>query len=315
MSEAARRIKQARRLLVVVGGEADQAAIEAAFHLAGAASAALLAADPVEENLALAMKSTGLLTATLGDLRSLIAQVVLLGASPETFAPRLWHFIGQDKQDTAITLPSSLETLRWLRLHTRQDIFQPLPEELIPVAEKIAAAPSGAVIFGPPGQEDTGPYFHELLAWLADLNRDGRWYGLYLPGSPNTTGVMEALLSVTGCPGSLHFEDGRASYAAHEFRLETAVQESDAILVIGGSAGLTAAETWSPACQQRAILLSPAAPGWKPGLWLPVAQPGLDAPGSMLRLDGLPVELEPLLPGKRPSAACVLESLAREAAA
>ncbi len=314
MREAGQRIKQARRLLVAAGGEAGQAAVEAAYRLAEAASADLLAADPVDESLALAMKSNGLLTATLRDLRSLAAQVVLLDASPETCAPRLWHFIGAEKQASAITLPFSmaLETLRFLRLHTRRDSFQPLPDRWISAARQIEAAPSGVVIFGPPAPRDAEPLFHELLGWLEELNRVSRWYGLYLPRSPNTAGITEALLSLSGISGKLHFTNGGATDAGYELHLETAVQESDVILLTGG--GRLPAESWPVDCQQRAILLSPSAPGWKPGLWLPVAQPGLDAPACMLRLDGLPVELEPLLPGKRPSTALVLEHLAQEAA-
>ncbi len=316
MRKATQRLKQASRLLVVIGGEAVQTEVEAAFRLARAASAVLLTAGPVGEDLAMAMKSAGLLVATLGDLRRDASQAVLLGVSPETSAPRLWHFIGDEKQESALhmTSDSPLETLRWLRLYARRESFQPLPAGLMPIAQKIEAAPSGVVIFGSGWLAGGEPLARELLAWLADLNHSGRWYGLYLPEAPNSTGVTEALLSLAGFPGSLRFEEGRAQPVLYEVRLKSALLEAGAILLVGGS---RAGESWPPACQQRTILLSADDPGWTPGLWLPVAQAGLDAPGAMLRLDGLPVELSPVLlaePGRRPEAAQVLDELAREVA-
>jgi formylmethanofuran dehydrogenase subunit B len=40
------------------------------------------------------------------------------------------------------------------------------------------------------------------------------------------------------------------------------------------------------------ILIDPIQPSWKPTVWLPVTQVGVDATGSMARLDGVPLLLE-----------------------
>lgn len=315
IGEGARRLGNARRALVVVGGDADQAAVESAFRLAETISAALITVDPMDEGLALAMKSAGMLTATLGDLHKLAAQVVLLGSSPETIAPRLWHFLGEEKQSAAIHLSTdyTLETLRWQRMWARRDGGEKMPATLVDAAQKIERAPSGLVVVGRPQLEYIEPLACELLAWLAQLNLKWPWYVLYLPESANSTGVTETLLSLSGSPGSLRCEGMLTRFAPRECRLESVIQESDVILLVGAAHSLPG-KSWPRDCQQRAILLSPEPPVWEPGLWIPVAQPGVDATGCMLRVDGVPVELEIVLSASFPSAAQVLAELILEAA-
>ena len=64
--------------------------------------------------------------------------------------------------------------------------------------------------------------------------------------------------------------------------------------------------------QVKTVLLDPQPPAWKPALWLPVAQAGIDTYGSMHRLDGLPVTLAPILSSHRSRMETILEALRTE---
>ena len=75
---------------------------------------------------------------------------------------------------------------------------------------------------------------------------------------------------------------------------------SDLCLLVGQPRSFSE-QTLASLRKVKTILLDPQPPAWKPSLWLPVAQAGIDAPGSMLRLDGLPLRLEPIVETTRPS--------------
>jgi formylmethanofuran dehydrogenase subunit B len=64
--------------------------------------------------------------------------------------------------------------------------------------------------------------------------------------------------------------------------------------------------------QGRTILLDPDPPAWNSPVWLPSARFGVEAPGRFQRLDGVMVELQPVLQGDRPLMKDLLLELTRE---
>jgi hypothetical protein len=50
--------------------------------------------------------------------------------------------------------------------------------------------------------------------------------------------------------------------------------------------------------QGRTILLDPDQPAWNPPVWLPSARFGVEVPSWFQRLDGVPAELQSVLPGR-----------------
>ena len=84
--------------LILISGEMTQEAVRAAIRFGRRIGAIILPAE--EDRLtayALAVKSAGVVTATLGELRRNDGGVVLLGSDPADCLPRFWEWIGQPR--------------------------------------------------------------------------------------------------------------------------------------------------------------------------------------------------------------------------
>ena len=302
----------ARRPLVLLADDADNKAVHSAIRLARRRGALLVLDDGGESSaLALAMKSAGLLSGTLGELRHGAARLLLCGPDPAREMPRFWGFLPPGQKAAALRLKNAgpLEAVRQLRLARRAGAGA--GGSMKRLAAVLAATPSGAVLFGKDWLQAGVPGLTELLLWLQELNASARWYGLPLLSGPNRFGLAEALLSETGYPGSLRFVGGKAEYVPYELRLATLLtrRQVDLLVVVGTPqgpdlAGMTGA--------LKSIQISAEPPVGRRGLWLPSARPGVDAAGEMLRLDGVPARLGALFPGGRPAAAEIVDWLCAE---
>jgi formylmethanofuran dehydrogenase subunit B len=299
--------------LVVLAGDVDLETARASIRLARSRSAILTLDDRnAASSLSLAMKSAGLLSGTLGELRARAGQLVLLGGLDlEQDQPRFWSFLTADQKASAIHIdaPDPLDTIRHLRLTLRPK-SQASRETLTRAAQKINAAPSGAVLIGEAWLQSGTPLLTELLLWLADLNADACWYGFPVIPESNRFGLAETLLTETGYPGNVRYLHGRAQYAPLELQVETLVRGGlvDAVILVGSWPGPEA--SWlAGLAQAKSIQVSPEPPEGRRDLWFPSARAGVDAAGGMLRLDGVPVRLQPVLASQRPLAAELLAGL------
>lgn len=307
-------LRDARQPLVVLSGCLDGEAVSAAVRLAKQYSAILACDEDLTGSvLGLSMQAAGFLTGTLGDLRSL-SLVVLCGVDPARTHPRLGEFLGQDLATRALRLepPDLLEALRWLRL-AGSGAGENLPAMFAEVTARIETAPSGLVVFGPEWLKAGQPFTTELLLWLKDLNGEKHWYALYLAPAPNSTGVVEVLLSETGYPGNLRFGSEGVDYSPRLWRAERLIQQGGADLcLLVGQPDSFSEKTLTRLSQGRTILLDPDQPAWNPPVWLPSALTGVDSPGQVQRLDGVPVDLQPFLPSQRPLMKDLLLELTHE---
>ena len=307
-------LREARQPLVVLSGHLDIAAVSSALRLAKYSSAILACdEDCTGSVLGLSMQAAGLLTATLGDLRNQ-SQVVLCGVNPACTHPRLGEFLGRDLGTASLLLdpPDTLEALRWLRL-AGSDGAENIPARFAEPAVRIETASSGLVVFGSEWLNVGIPITTELLLWLKDLARQKRWFGLYLPPAPNSIGVVEAFMAQTGFPGNLRFGRNKVDYSPRLWRAEQIIQQGDMDLcILAGQPGSFSEKTLAFLSHARTILLDPDQPVWNPPVWLPTARIGVEVPGRFQRLDGVPVELQPVLPGHHPLIQDLLLELVHE---
>jgi formylmethanofuran dehydrogenase subunit B len=295
-------LREARQPLVVLSGDLDAETVTAALRLAKHYSAVLACdEDTTGSLLALSMQAAGLLTATLLDLRQ-VSLVILCAVDPARTHPRLGEFLGRDLATNSLFLdpPDPLEALRWLRLAASNPTAN-IPAVFTGIVSSIRAASSGLLVFGPEWLRADQSFTTELLLWLKDLNQEKHWYPLYLAPAANSTGVVETILSETSYPGNLRFDQEKIDYSPRLWRAERIIQKggTDLCLLVG-QPGSFSAETLGLLSRGHSILLDPHLPAWNPPVWLRSAQVGIDVPGCFQRLDGVPVALQPVLPGRHP---------------
>lgn len=294
-------LREARQPLVVLSGSLENEAVLAAVRLAKQAAAILVCDEECTGSLlGLSMQAAGLLTATLGDLRSLDT-VVLCAVDPVHTHPRLAGTIGHDLAAESIRLepPDPLEALRWLRL-AGLDSGENIPTMFAELAARIRAARFGLLIFGPEWVKKGQPFTTEFLLWHRDLNAKIRWYALYLPSAANSTGVVETLLSETGYPGNMRFGLQGIDYSPPLWQADSIIRQggADLCLLVGQPSSFSR-DTLTRLSLGRTILLDPDQPAWNPPVWLQSARAGVDSSGRVQRLDGVPVDLQPMHSSQR----------------
>jgi len=298
---------------VVLSADAPNEAVESSLLLAQRYDALLAVEDETDSLLSLAMKTAGYLSGTLGDMHD--TQVVLLcGVEPKLTHPRLGEFLGADllKNTLFLNPPDPFAAIRWLRLGLA-DPRQPLPKKLEAILAGTRSASTGVVFFGQPWLQAGQPLADELLLWLRDLNRRGRWYSHYLSPGVNSPGVTETLLASAGYVSAVRLGVPASVSPLPHMQAAQLIESGfpDLCLLVGQPRSFSE-HTLARLRRMKSILLDPQPPAWKPSLWLPVARAGIDAPGSMLRLDGLPLRLEPIVRSTRPSIQATLTELAQE---
>ena len=253
--------------------------------------------------MSLAMKQAGFLSASLGELRRGISQVICCGKDSLQLLPRLKDYLPVLGSGNVHILAGSnpMETLQNLRLIT----IKAKNANLEPVTQGLP----GLVLFDRNWLQEDPHIATELFLWLADLNQGQRWYALYIPPAPNSTGVCNALLTATGFTGSIE-------YNPRMFQLQQLVEKGWIdTCIIAGNPGLLSASLLTSLEKITTILFSPEPPEWKPTISIPVARAGVDSAGIMQRLDYLPFALQPLITSSRPVVEAVLHSSAGRAAA
>lgn len=295
-------LREARKPLVLIAGTVDGEAISAAVRLAKRFSAILVCdEDWSGSGLGLSAQKAGLLTDTLRDLRSQ-SLVVLCGVDPARTHPRLGELLKRDLLTDVLVLdpPDPLEAVRWLRVANSGITGCSIPTWYAGANARIQAASSGLVIFGLDWLKAGSPFTTELLLWLNDINGQKHWYALYLAPAPNSAGVVETLLSETGFPGNLRFGLGETNFSPHTWRAENLIQQGGADLyILAGQPRSISEKALRLLSRSRTILLDAERPDWNPPIWLPSSRAGVTGSGNFQRLDGVPVELQAVLPSQR----------------
>jgi formylmethanofuran dehydrogenase subunit B len=307
-------LSQAHQPLLVISNSVDCEAASAAVMLAKKISAILTREDDnIQSMFGASIQAAGIIAGTLGNLPGLDL-VLLCGVDPEHSCPRFPEFLFKSSEKVIQTFNpiDPLTAVRWLRL-TKASQDKTLPEDLAVIAGRIAEAQSGIVVFDSNWLMLGQPFITEILYWVGDLNRSGRWYALYLPAGSNSTGVTQTLLSETGFAGNLRFKPAGFDYSPHLWCVDQLIGTSmvDLCLFVGDP-NISSEKIMAKHAGVRTILISPDSPKWKADTWLASAQTGIDAKGTFLRFDGLPITLNQVQQAKDQCIAQILEQLAQE---
>jgi formylmethanofuran dehydrogenase subunit B len=267
-----------------------------------------------------AMPLRGTSTATLGEIRDRSRVVVIWREDPETTHPRLLERLRlKDRQDALVVVdeadtPTAEHAglrLRWRRerdlealtaLHTlQQGLTLGAPELGAPLGElleRLRAAPHVAFIYGANLTAGAGGQRRALALheFVRALNQERHAVTLNLSGPPGSRGADDVLAWQSGYGGAVDFAGGHPE-------LVTATQpldDADLTVLVEGSRDAGA---------DLALGSCPAGPGVD--VWIRTASAGVEATGTMHRLDGVPLTLQAPLGGDvaAPTAASLLTRL------
>jgi formylmethanofuran dehydrogenase subunit B len=333
LAHAAQLLRGGRRPLVHGFAGASVEDARAAVALADRIGAIVITAGPGGAwPGASAFPLRGASTATLGEIRDRSGLVVIWREDPDTTHPRLLHRLGfgaagsrmtgertlavLDDRDTRTARHADLrldwprdrdaEALGAVHLLARGakqlDVDGGLRERLDPLLRRLDAVAHATVVYGPAlaagsGGQRRALALHELVR---ELSHDRHVVTLSLAGAPGVRGADEVLAWQTGYSGPVdlgcgHPEPliGTAPTLEHE--------RVDVALCVEGDTETTG--------DAAVIALSPRCRVPAPEVWIRTAAVGVEAGGTMHRLDGVPLALRPPRPSSAPSAAELLQRL------
>jgi formylmethanofuran dehydrogenase subunit B len=335
LNRAAELLRGARRPLVHGFDGATVEDARAAVALADRLGA-LVATDGVRSAWpgAPAIPLRGASTATLGEVRDRSRLVVIWREDPAVTHPRLLDRLGfaggshsrlgaertlvvVDERDTATARRADLQ-LRWSRerdldvlsgLHVLHRRLAPraddLQAELRGLLDRIEAVPHVAFVHGPgltagAGGQRRALALHELVRALC---HDRHVVTLALPTAAGTRGAQDVLAWQTGYSENVHLASGHPE-------LVTATRPLDSVEAVDVSLCIEGAPGELPDGATGIALCSLPVAGVE--VSIRTAAPGVEAAGSVHRLDGVPLTLQAPLPGDAPTAAALLARLLAE---
>jgi formylmethanofuran dehydrogenase subunit B len=195
------------------------------------------------------------------------------------------------------------------------DLGVPLPL-LRELAERMKASRFGIVFFGL-GLSMTGAAHHNveaLLLLVRDLNDHGRFFARRMRMQGDVTGADTVLLWQTGYPFGVNLARGFPRFNPGEFTADDMLRrgEADACLFVGseGAARFSDAALAHLRTIPTVALDHPAENScWPAAVRIVTAVYGVHRPGTVYRMDGVPVPLRPFLSTDYPTDAEVLASI------
>lgn len=276
----------------------------------------------------------GASSATLGEIRDRSRLVVIWREDPETTHPRLLERLGfgrpaplraadgrtlvvVDDRDTATATRADLH-LRWpqerdldalVTLHALQRGLTVPRRDLGGLQERLAGAPHAAVVFGPGLTDGAGGQrralaLHRLVRALC---HEHHVVTLELPRATGTRSADDVLAWQTGYPGSVDLGGGHPVLVTDTGPLIEDAEVDVALCVEGAPAPL-------PAGVAAITLAGPGRTSTGAGseVSISTAAPGVQASGTVHRLDGVPLTLQAPLAGAAPTAAALLTRILGE---
>jgi formylmethanofuran dehydrogenase subunit B len=335
LTRAAELLRGARRPLLHGFAGATVQDARAAIALADRLGA-LVATDDLDGAWpgAPAVPLRGASTATLGEIRDRSRLVVIWREDPVSTHPRLLDRLGfgaggpgsrvgermlvvVDDRDTPTTRRADLQ-LHWTAerdlealsaLHVLQRGLalgaSELEADLESLLERIHAVPHAAFVHGPglaggAGGQRRALALHELVR---ELCLDRHVVTLALPTAAGITGARDVLTWQTGYAQNIDLASGHPELVTATEPLATS-EGVDVSLCIEGDLGEL------PDSVRRIALCSGPVGGVE--VSIRTAAAGVEAAGTLHRLDGIPLALQAPLPGDAPTAAALLARLMAE---
>jgi formylmethanofuran dehydrogenase subunit B len=208
----------------------------------------------------------------------------------------------------------ALWTLRALANDTQLDAKQIETETGVPLAAwqnlmaRMKHARFGAIFFGRGLSQTRGRYLNTEALWslVRDMNAHTRFVAMPLRAGGNVTGADNVICWQTGYPFAVNLSRGYPRYNPGEY---TAVElltrgEVDAAMIVTGDPMATfdaAACTRLAAIPTIAIASQPNATTRAATVAFATSVPGIQTPGTVYRMDDIPLPLRPALAATNPS--------------
>jgi formylmethanofuran dehydrogenase subunit B len=188
--------------------------------------------------------------------------------------------------------------------------------QLQELAERMKACRFGVAFMGMGLTQTRGRDLNvsELFTLVAELNQYTRFTVIPMRGHGNVAGADQVLTWQSGYPFAVSFARGYPRYGPGEFSAVDVLArgEADAALIIASD---PVAHFPDAAAQQLeripTIVLDPmpTLTGQVARVVFPTACYGVDAAGTVYRMDGVPIRLRPVLPPARPTDVDVLDQI------
>ena len=285
-----------------------------------------------------ALALRGATTATLGEIRDRSGVVVIWREDPETTHPRLLERLGfgrdapagsrpqrtlvvVDDRDTPTAAHAALR-LKWPRerdlealvaLHAlkRAPAAAPgdLGAQLSALVEQVEGVPHVAFVHGPGLTGGDGGQRRALALYelARGLSHERHVVTLALSRAAGTTGAQDALAWQTGYAGNVDLASGHPELVTATQSLEDAGDVDVALRIDAAPARLATGVAEIALCSVPAD-----AAGSGPEVSIRTAAPGVEAAGTVHRLDGVPLALQAPRPAAAPTAAALLTRLLAE---
>jgi formylmethanofuran dehydrogenase subunit B len=323
--------------------EAQAAAVEIAERSAGVVDLSG-AGDSGAGDLE-ALQTVGQITCTLGELRSRADMLVVWNADPATAQPRFFERYGPPRLAEShgcplIVVDSRLTPTaaagRHLRIHAGREfesatVLWSLAKRLALEPERVATQTGvplaewrtilasmeqsryGAILFDHSFSNQS--FLFPLFGLVRTLNERTRCVCLRLGGAANSAGAEQVLSWRTGYSRNVDFSHGYPRFNPTDFSAERLLERSevDAALVVCDDPQTQ----FSSAALARLRKIPTVLVDWKETpAWsgadvsIRIAVPGVESPGTMFRLDGVPLTLRPAIGSSSPADFEVLRMLA-----
>jgi formylmethanofuran dehydrogenase subunit B len=290
---AAAAILRAARAPLVYG--LGQTSIEAQRRAVALGEAIGAVVDPGGSPFA--MQAIGSSTATFGEIRDRAELVVLWRADPAVTHPRLLERL-RIAPESLVVLDAGFEALWELRARVTGAPLRTRTASLDDLARRLLEVRHVAFIHG--GLDEHAALALALL--VRDLNRDRHAVTLALRGDGNARGAEDVLAWQTGFAGPVSFARGHPREALGAAALLER-GDVDAALVVASDppAGIaerlpTVVVDARAAVTSARVVIAPAADG-------------IEVPGTVHRMDGVPLPLRAPRIAERPSVAAVLAAI------
>ncbi|MFI4876651.1 MAG: hypothetical protein ACIALR_14975 [Blastopirellula sp. JB062] len=347
VAAASQLLADAKSPLLIGLGELTIEGQRAALDWADRLGAYVDAGNPAEPDPSGAvLQSTGLITATLGEIRDRADVILFWNADPAATQPRHLERFSLDaagrflqapraalaidetstatsaRADTFLATPKerNLETAHALLALARKRPIDRQQVENIALIEQIhqrlSSAVYAAIICGPNfyGGPDGATSLETLADYVRELNRDRRAIVTLERSGPNWIGAAESIAWRTGYPSPMRFAVDGPQYDPTGYRSAKLLERGqvDAIIRFDGD-WLTQADPQYLAALDKLPTISF---GWRQdqrgkGIAFRVAKPGVECGGSMHRQDDVPLPLTQLLPTSRPTTEAIIRQVSQ----